>query len=183
MSYLQASISIANPPFQKNRLDTFDRYIKMLNAKYEGGMELPLLLNDIYKTFDIERYVNSNWDTEEDRKERLISLENLKKYIKGHTLETFLKFAYEGGNSSNKKAKDNEVRLMTVHKSKGLEFDNVILVGVEKNKFPSDMTDIVEESCVFYVAVTRPRHKLIISQIGSDNKFVKEYMGDKEIDL
>ena len=183
MSYLQASISIANPPFQKNRLDTFDRYIKMLNAKYEGGMELPLLLNDIYKTFDIERYVNSNWNTEEDRKERLISLENLKKYIKGHTLETFLKFAYEGGNSSNKKAKDNEVRLMTVHKSKGLEFDNVILVGVEKNKFPSDMTDIVEESCVFYVAVTRPRHKLIISQIGSDNKFVKEYMGDKEIDL
>ena len=52
------------------------------------------------------------------------------------------------------------VTLMTIHASKGLEFPNVFIVGVEENLFPSQMSmydkdDLEEERRLFYVAVTR----------------------------
>lgn len=54
----------------------------------------------------------------------------------------------------------NYVTLMTIHSSKGLEFPNVYLVGLEENLFPSQMalnsrTELEEERRLFYVAVTR----------------------------
>lgn len=54
----------------------------------------------------------------------------------------------------------NRVRLMTVHSSKGLEFDYVYLPGMEETLFPSNMggltqKDLEEERRLFYVAVTR----------------------------
>jgi len=55
---------------------------------------------------------------------------------------------------------DNKVSLMTVHSSKGLEFNSVFIVGMEEQLFPSQMAsfsehDIEEERRLFYVAITR----------------------------
>ncbi|MCQ2209747.1 MAG: UvrD-helicase domain-containing protein [Paludibacteraceae bacterium] len=67
------------------------------------------------------------------------------------------------------KAEDiNKVTLMTVHAAKGLEFKNVIIVGLEEELFPSDMnldTDagIEEERRLFYVAITRAEENCIIT--------------------
>jgi superfamily I DNA/RNA helicase len=47
---------------------------------------------------------------------------------------------------------------MTVHKSKGLEDDNVALYG----KFPIKPTKDTDEYKVFYVGITRARTKCII---------------------
>lgn len=62
--------------------------------------------------------------------------------------------------------------LMTVHGAKGLEFDTVFLVGMEDELFPSlrDMSDIEElheERRLAYVAITRARHKLYITNAQS----------------
>ncbi len=70
--------------------------------------------------------------------------------------------------SSNDEAKKNEVTLMTLHASKGLEFDNVFLVGIEEELLPHkktilDGTDINEERRLCYVGVTRARKKLIMT--------------------
>jgi DNA helicase-2/ATP-dependent DNA helicase PcrA len=54
------------------------------------------------------------------------------------------------------------VSLMTVHASKGLEFDNVIVTGVNDKIFPSPRTPIEEERRLFYVALTRARKNLCI---------------------
>jgi superfamily I DNA/RNA helicase len=51
---------------------------------------------------------------------------------------------------------------MTVHASKGLEFDNVIVTGVNDKIFPSPRTPIEEERRLFYVALTRARKNLCI---------------------
>lgn len=65
--------------------------------------------------------------------------------------------------------KDKEkVTMMTVHSSKGLEFKNIFLVGLEEDLFPSQMmlesqSDLEEERRLFYVAVTRAEKKLSIS--------------------
>jgi DNA helicase-2/ATP-dependent DNA helicase PcrA len=60
------------------------------------------------------------------------------------------------------------VTLMTVHGSKGLEFDTVFLVGMEDEVFPSirDKTDPEEEHeerRLAYVAITRAREKLYVT--------------------
>jgi DNA helicase-2/ATP-dependent DNA helicase PcrA len=60
------------------------------------------------------------------------------------------------------------VTLMTVHGAKGLEFDTVFLSGMEDEIFPSirdqfDVEELHEERRLAYVAITRARHKLYIT--------------------
>ncbi|MCE9517911.1 ATP-binding domain-containing protein, partial [Candidatus Nomurabacteria bacterium] len=65
--------------------------------------------------------------------------------------------------------KSSGVRLMTVHASKGLEFQYVFVTGLEQDLFPHTRNgtktkeDAEEERRLFYVAITRARHKLFLS--------------------
>ncbi len=62
----------------------------------------------------------------------------------------------------------NVVRLMTVHASKGLEFDYVFLAGLNDGIFPSAKTstpgEIQEERRLMYVAMTRAKKQLFITE-------------------
>ncbi len=60
------------------------------------------------------------------------------------------------------------VTLMTVHAAKGLEFMNVIVVGVEEDLFPAAMSKdsiltIEEERRLLYVAITRAEKNCVIT--------------------
>lgn len=73
----------------------------------------------------------------------------------------------QDGTSSEGQAGDR-VSLMTIHASKGLEFNAVFIVGVEENIFPSPRAcefprDLEEERRLFYVAITRAEKHCIIS--------------------
>ena len=62
---------------------------------------------------------------------------------------------------------DDRVVLMTLHSAKGLEFDNVFMVGVEEGLFPGMQSmgsseDIEEERRLMYVGITRARKRLYI---------------------
>lgn len=63
----------------------------------------------------------------------------------------------------------NCVELLTMHASKGLEFDNVYLPGCMEGKIPSAKAvtelDVEEERRMFYVAMTRARKSLYISAV------------------
>ena len=66
------------------------------------------------------------------------------------------------------------VSLMTVHASKGLEFDAVFVTGLEQGLFPSlrdDTRDSEEERRLFYVAVTRARKFLYLTYAGQRMKY------------
>ena len=66
------------------------------------------------------------------------------------------------------------VSLMTVHASKGLEFDAVFVTGLEQGLFPSirdDTRDSEEERRLFYVAVTRARKWLFLTYAGQRMKY------------
>ena len=67
-----------------------------------------------------------------------------------------------------KKEDKNSVQLMTIHTSKGLEFESVYLCGLEQGTLPHDRSigeelAIQEERRLFYVGVTRAKNKLIMS--------------------
>jgi DNA helicase-2/ATP-dependent DNA helicase PcrA len=59
------------------------------------------------------------------------------------------------------------VKLMTVHASKGLEFDYVFITGLEEGLFPhvrlDEDADEEEERRLFYVALTRARKKVFLT--------------------
>ncbi len=73
------------------------------------------------------------------------------------------------------------VKLMTVHSSKGLEFDYVFISGLEDDLFPHKKKfdtkksgeDSEEERRLFYVAVTRAGKKLFLTHAETRNIFGK----------
>ena len=77
--------------------------------------------------------------------------------------------------------KDNNdvVTLMTVHSSKGLEFENVFLVGMEEGIFPHcnsffDNESLEEERRLCYVAITRAKKQLWMTYTTKRLLFGKE---------
>lgn len=63
---------------------------------------------------------------------------------------------------------ENKVSMMTIHAAKGLEFENVFIVGLEEELFPSSMAmqsraDLEEERRLFYVALTRAKRTCSLS--------------------
>ncbi len=71
---------------------------------------------------------------------------------------------------------NDRVTLMTIHASKGLEFENLFVVGLEENLFPSQLSlgsraELEEERRLFYVAVTRAKKKLTLSYATSRFRF------------
>lgn len=75
--------------------------------------------------------------------------------------------------------KKRAIRLMTIHASKGLEFDTVFITGLEEGLFPHERMDrdkltpeeSEEERRLFYVALTRARKKVFISYAEVRNLF------------
>jgi len=66
------------------------------------------------------------------------------------------------------KEEKNAIRLMTVHASKGLEFEYVFITGLEDGLFPhsslsNEKKDEEEERRLFYVALTRAKKKVFLS--------------------
>jgi hypothetical protein len=59
------------------------------------------------------------------------------------------------------------VNLLTAHGSKGLEYDYVWIIGAEDGAFPDKTASVQEERRLFFVAMTRARHHLMISASGS----------------
>ena len=55
---------------------------------------------------------------------------------------------------------DQAVRILTIHKSKGLEFDSVIILGVEDQTFWGKAE---EERCAFFVGVSRAKRRLVLT--------------------
>lgn len=73
----------------------------------------------------------------------------------------------------------NVVTLMTIHSAKGLEFDNVFLIGMEEGLFPhanclNDAEELEEERRLCYVAVTRARKRLWLVNARSRMLYGKE---------
>ncbi|MDC7235584.1 MAG: UvrD-helicase domain-containing protein [Spirochaetales bacterium] len=96
----------------------------------------------------------SRWEKNSDNMEP-----TLQKYLNRITLVTRDENEEEAG----------KVNLMTIHASKGLEFDVVFLAGVERDIIPharsvaEDPANMEEERRLFYVAITRARKKLFIT--------------------
>lgn len=76
----------------------------------------------------------------------------------------------------NNKEETDVVKLMTIHAAKGLEFPMVFVGGLEETLFPNSMAintreELEEERRLFYVAITRAKHKLCLTYANSRYRF------------
>jgi superfamily I DNA/RNA helicase len=66
---------------------------------------------------------------------------------------------------------------MTLHASKGLEFDSVWIMGIEDGHLPHTDSTEEDERRLFYVGMTRARHRLVLSSAieeGLESRFLEE---------
>ncbi|MDQ5957082.1 MAG: ATP-dependent helicase UvrD/PcrA [Patescibacteria group bacterium] len=144
------------------------------NAQYELSEILTYILTE-------SRMEQAFLDDGEDGAMRLANIselitlsENYTKEIYGsfdNVLEKFLEVTSLSSDQDDDKKEKVGVRLMTVHASKGLEFEHVFISGLEEDLFPSknfsgkqrSKEEEEEERRLFYVAVTRARKKLYLS--------------------
>ena len=81
--------------------------------------------------------------------------------------------------SDTKEKEQGKINLMTIHASKGLEFNTVFLAGVEDHIIPharsieEDEHNLEEERRLFYVAITRAKQSLVITSC-RQRKYLRE---------
>ena len=90
------------------------------------------------------------------------------KSCKKPSMTAFLTHAALESGDNQAQAGQDAVQLMTVHASKGLEFDCVFITGMEEGLFPhensmNDRDGLEEERRLMYVAITRARKRLYLS--------------------
>lgn len=91
-------------------------------------------------------------------------------------------------------ARNSPLILSTIHASKGLEYDRVLLLDIVDGIFPEsvptptwktsdtdekEMETYEEERRLFYVGVTRAKEELILLDTGKDSAFLKEFLPPK----
>ena len=90
--------------------------------------------------------------------------------------------------SGPKEGNADQVRLMTLHKGKGLEFPHVFLPAWEAGSFPPDYGDLSEERRLAYVAITRGMRRVTITHCdfrrgsASPSCFIADLPGESRSD-
>ncbi|MCM1054947.1 MAG: UvrD-helicase domain-containing protein [Bacteroides sp.] len=138
----------------------------------DGDRPLDGIIDDILAVTGYEAMLKMQGDEGAGR------LENIKELKSGaiafmqeneeHSLSDYLENIALITDLDSYEADEDKVILMTMHGAKGLEFENVFLVGAEENIFPSyrsqlDSSEIEEERRLAYVAITRAKKRLFIS--------------------
>ncbi|MEK7461456.1 MAG: UvrD-helicase domain-containing protein [Patescibacteria group bacterium] len=126
----------------------------------------------IIKASGLEQEWKNNGDEGRARLENAYELSNFaSRYNHEPPEEGILHFLSDAALQSDQdemREEDGAVRLMTVHASKGLEFDIVFIAGLEEGLFPyqkinGDDAGPEEERRLFYVALTRARQKIFLT--------------------
>ena len=114
-------------------------------------------------------------DQSEQGKTRLENIQELlgaiaeyEKLSENPSLSEYLENAALVSDLDNANFNQDSVVLMTVHSSKGLEFNNIFITGLEEGIFPSgrnisDEEKLEEERRLCYVAITRAKERLHLS--------------------
>ena len=131
----------------------------------------------------MEAHLKSKGSDGQERLANIFELIELSKkydsFAPDEALEKFLEEASLSQDQDELEDKKRGVKLMTVHASKGLEFENVFLVALEQGIFPAERfdekDDEEEERRLFYVALTRAKKRLFLSRAFERQVFGKSH--------
>lgn len=193
----------------KSKLKVFvDLIIELKNENEIDGI-IDKLLKNCYEDFLIDEYgvedAKERLDNISELKNKAITFKNtypeiaendiLRDYATNMSAKAILEdFLYEISLVSDTDSLDeseDKLTLMSLHASKGLEYDNIYLTGLNEGVFPSyqsimsdDKSEVEEERRLCYVGITRAKKKLYLS--ASRRRFVNgsynTYMTSRFVD-
>jgi DNA helicase-2/ATP-dependent DNA helicase PcrA len=120
-------------------------------------------------------YLKNSYDEQEaqERIDNVKELINAVTYMQTQNIQTIEQFldqvALMQEHTTGQDSSQHPVLLMTLHAAKGLEFELVIITGLEDGLLPSSRSlqepdKIEEERRLFYVGITRAQERLLISR-------------------
>jgi DNA helicase-2/ATP-dependent DNA helicase PcrA len=131
------------------------------------------LIGHIFKVSGYEEYLRDGTPEGDARVENVRELESVAVNYGGdgsprEQLEHFLEEVALISDIDNYSEDEDALTLMTLHSAKGLEFDNVFIVGLEEGIFPHgrsqlDPAGLEEERRLCYVGLTRARKRLYLT--------------------
>ncbi|WP_191603287.1 ATP-dependent helicase [Marinomonas algicola] len=131
----------------------------------------------------IYRYFESTSSKDIQAKEKIATCDAFIAYVRGvgGTADDILDQLLALAKSPSEEDHNHGVHLMTIHKSKGLEFGKVIMTGLQEGRFPYyekevDLAQIEAERRLFYVGITRAKKRLVFlhQPTKSENKLLLE---------
>jgi len=137
--------NIINIRYNLSKDQLFDKIIESINLKEE---------------IDNEKGSKERWNRVFFFKSMILESDDYKEFLNQLYLES---------NTSKPKG----VNLLTIHKAKGLEFKAVFIVSCNEGILPMKNSDIEEERRLMYVAITRAKEFLMISNIDACNDNLK----------
>lgn len=159
-SYLSAMFKVTAKNWKyKNGVNGIYSAIKVLTGEtYQNVGEMIHVLREY---LNLDSYVSKDLcDDDDSRVENLNVLEHIASNYKD--VKRFLSFIEKI--TVEKKNKSDAVQLMTIHKSKGLEFPVVFVAGANKGTLPhKNSNNLDEEKRLMYVAITRAEKILNVS--------------------
>jgi len=147
-------------------------YLELIVFLRQENLPIHLLIETIIDRLDYFRLLKEDPMTYDDKKENLYELIHMAKSwtesIDTPTLTGFLEDLSLKTTHEKEESEVASVKLMTLHNSKGLEFEVVFLVGMEEDLFPhinakDQPSDIEEERRLCYVGMTRAKKYLYMS--------------------
>jgi DNA helicase-2/ATP-dependent DNA helicase PcrA len=162
-----------------NTQESVNKYLSLINTfgSIYTQAQNKNVLDIIDMILENTRYIqwfDDGSDQAQMKKENIIELKNVAyTYVQkdaSSSLELFLNDInlIEQEQDKNQDGSGYYVNLMTIHSSKGLEFDYVFIIGMEEGLLPhsrafTDEKELEEERRLCYVGITRAKRKLTLT--------------------
>ena len=162
------------PELSKKAAEGAEAFIKLyqnLSKSFDTSKKLSDFIERVIRASGLDEYHKASDEIEGTQRlqnlQELInsavpyecSLEGLVAFLDAINLDRSLELQNEGDH-------DDAVTLITLHNTKGLEYNNVVITGLEQGVFPRENkvgADLEEERRLFYVGITRARNELYVT--------------------
>ena len=171
------SAELMGDAMNEARTAKFLQFAKMIKDWYEDtekGVPITQIVRRVMNESGIiaeyqKKPTVENQTRIENLNEFLNMVQEAEKAEPGITLAQFMENIVLLSDVDNYDENQDCVTLMTIHSAKGLEFDNVFVIGMEESIFPSSRSfdsqaELEEERRLCYVAITRAKKRLFLSR-------------------
>ena len=194
-----------NEKIRKTSLERIGLMGKYIKSFKEVSLDINKLIRESYnkRPYEIIDYILNNFNFEnkygDKKEEKFNRISDFKEFLKifddkekssrDSLIEVVSLTSLSNGEIEEimlERTGKERIPIITVHQSKGLEFDYVFLAGLEEKIFPSSQSinkgDLKEEKRLFYVAITRAKKKLYLTnskvnkwgRLTDESRFIKD---------